>query len=45
MVNELFNMNEPLDQEWMDLILDALEQGLTVKEIQMFLQGKQIKTV
>lgn len=38
MINEIFSTKEPLDQEWVDLILDALEMGMSVQEIQLFLQ-------
>jgi hypothetical protein len=38
MLNEVFSTKEPLDQDWIDLILDALDQGMTVQEIQLFLQ-------
>ncbi|WP_077618774.1 anti-repressor SinI family protein [Bacillus sinesaloumensis] len=38
MVNEVKNMNEQLDQEWIDLILEAVEMGMSVQDIQSFLQ-------
>jgi DNA-binding transcriptional MerR regulator len=38
MLNEVFSTKDPLDQEWVDLILDALDMGMTVQEIQVFLQ-------
>jgi DNA-binding transcriptional MerR regulator len=30
-------INEELDQEWIDLILEALEMGLSIMEIKTFL--------
>jgi DNA-binding transcriptional MerR regulator len=33
---------EKLDQDWVDLILSALDMGLSVEEIRTFLQEAQI---
>jgi DNA-binding transcriptional MerR regulator len=30
-------INEELDQEWIDLILEALEMGLSITEIKTFI--------
>lgn len=40
MVNDVQNRNEQLDQEWIDLILEAVELGISVQDIQNFLQTK-----
>lgn len=40
MVNDVQNKNEQLDQEWIDLILEAVELGISVQDIQNFLQTK-----
>lgn len=31
-----------LDQEWVELILEALEVGISVDEIRTFLDGKKV---
>ncbi|WP_099352325.1 anti-repressor SinI family protein [Fredinandcohnia onubensis] len=40
MVNEVQNKDEQLDQDWIDLILEAVEMGMSVQDIQAFLQSK-----
>ncbi|MBP1942710.1 DNA-binding transcriptional MerR regulator [Bacillus luteolus] len=30
-----------LDQDWVDLILEAMELGLNVQDIKLFLEGQQ----
>ncbi|MCC3356760.1 anti-repressor SinI family protein [Bacillus sp. REN16] len=40
MLNEVQNKNEQLDHEWIDLILEAVEMGMSVQDIQAFLQSK-----
>lgn len=40
MINKILSSKEPLDQEWVDLILEALDMGMTVQEIQLFLKGE-----
>ncbi|THE15500.1 DNA-binding anti-repressor SinI [Bacillus timonensis] len=40
MVNEVKSKNEQLDHEWIDLILEAVEMGMSVQDIQAFLQSK-----
>ncbi|WP_456279512.1 anti-repressor SinI family protein [Bacillus sp. AK128] len=38
MITDLTKGLEKLDQEWVDLILAALDMGLSVQEIQAFLR-------
>lgn len=40
MLNEVKSKNEQLDQEWIDLILEAVEMGMSIQDIQAFLQSK-----
>ncbi|RFB10580.1 DNA-binding anti-repressor SinI [Bacillus sp. HNG] len=40
MLNEVKNKNEQLDHEWIDLILEAVEMGMSIQDIQAFLQSK-----
>ncbi|WP_449536927.1 anti-repressor SinI family protein [Ferdinandcohnia sp. Marseille-Q9671] len=40
MINEVQNKNEQLDQDWIELILEAMEIGMSVQDIQAFLQSK-----
>ncbi|MFD1781330.1 anti-repressor SinI family protein [Fredinandcohnia salidurans] len=40
MLNEVQNKDEQLDQDWIDLILEAVEMGMSVQDIQAFLQSK-----
>jgi hypothetical protein len=40
MINEVQNKDEQLDQDWIDLILEAVEMGMSVHDIQAFLQSK-----
>jgi DNA-binding transcriptional regulator YhcF (GntR family) len=37
MLNEIITKSEPLDQDWENLILEALEMGISVEEIKAFL--------
>lgn len=37
----MFNMNNILDQEWLQLILQAKQLGLTIEEIQKFIRINQ----
>ncbi|MEH7238457.1 anti-repressor SinI family protein [Bacillus sp. JJ1562] len=40
MLNEVQNKNGQLDHEWIDLILEAVEMGMSVQDIHAFLQSK-----
>ncbi len=45
MVKELSKELEKLDQEWVDLILAALDMGLSVQEVETFLHEKRPTTI
>ncbi|MCA1031700.1 anti-repressor SinI family protein [Bacillus timonensis] len=38
LINETSGKNELLDQEWVDLILAALDMGISENDIKQFLQ-------
>ncbi|WP_453995035.1 anti-repressor SinI family protein [Bacillus nitroreducens] len=37
----LTSFQKPLDQEWVQLLIEAKTIGITLQEIEAFLQGKQ----
>jgi DNA-binding transcriptional MerR regulator len=45
MVNCLLQKKKKLDQEWVELILEALEIGISESEIKAFLRQKDIETL
>lgn len=44
MIKEVDSSMDQLDQEWIDLILDAIEIGMSVQDIQTFLKSKSATT-
>jgi Anti-repressor SinI len=40
-MNKMIKVDELLDQEWVDLILEALEMGITEEEIKSFFVEKR----